>query len=74
MRTTVDLDDDVLRAAKALARARRQSLGTTLSELARNGLPPRAARAREGFPVFDVPTRIRPLTPDMVSTALDDHS
>jgi hypothetical protein len=38
MRTTLDIDDDVLQAAKELARRERKSAGRVLSELARRGL------------------------------------
>ena len=38
MRTTLDIDDDVLQAAKELAAARRTTAGRVLSELARKGL------------------------------------
>lgn len=38
MRTTLDIDDDVLAAAKALARRQRKSAGTVISELARRAL------------------------------------
>jgi hypothetical protein len=38
MRTTVDLDEDVLVAAKALSRAQRRTLGQVLSEAARRGI------------------------------------
>ncbi len=38
MRTTVKIDDDVLRAARQLADCKGQSLGQTLSELARASL------------------------------------
>ena len=38
MRTTLDLDDTVLAAARSLARARGVSLGAAVSELARRGL------------------------------------
>ncbi len=38
MRTTLDIEDDVLAAAKALARRQRKSVGTVISELARRGL------------------------------------
>ncbi len=38
MRTTLDLDDTVLAAARALARSRGTSLGEAVSELARRGL------------------------------------
>lgn len=43
MRTTLDLDDDILQAAKELAAARGSTAGKVLSELARRGL----ARDRE---------------------------
>jgi hypothetical protein len=42
MRTTLDVDDDILQAAKELAAARGSTAGKVLSELARRGL------AREG--------------------------
>ena len=38
MRTTLDIEDDVLFAAKALARREKKSAGRIISELARKGL------------------------------------
>ncbi len=38
MRTTLDIDDAILSAARSLARARGISLGAAVSELARRGL------------------------------------
>ena len=38
MRTTLDIDDDVLRAAKDLARRERKTAGRVISELARKAL------------------------------------
>lgn len=38
MRTTLDIDEDVLAAAKALSRRHRKSAGAILSELARQAL------------------------------------
>lgn len=38
MRTTLQLDDDVLAAARTLARQQRLSLGAVISKLARQGL------------------------------------
>ena len=48
MRTTLDIDDDVLALAKDLANAQRQSLGSVISDLARTALsePTRAALDR----------------------------
>jgi hypothetical protein len=56
MRTTLDIENDVLDAAKALADARGSSVGAALSELARRGVAARTSlSARNGFPVFQVP-------------------
>jgi len=53
MRTTLDIDDDVLQAAKELAASRRLTAGQVLSALARKGLEPaRTARLRNGVPVL----------------------
>ena len=38
MRTTLQLDDDVLAAARVLARQRRRSIGDVISDLARQAL------------------------------------
>jgi hypothetical protein len=53
MRTTLDLDEDVLEAAKELAEARGTTAGKVISELARRGLAPaRASRTRNGVPLL----------------------
>lgn len=54
MRTTLDIDEDVLQAAKELALARRVSAGRVLSELARSALRPSPAslEVRNGVPVL----------------------
>jgi hypothetical protein len=54
MRTTLDIADDVLQAAKELASARGETTGQVLSDLARKGLtgPERKARTRNGVPLL----------------------
>ena len=54
MRTTLDIDDDVLQAAKELAEAHRKTAGQVLSELARQALVPArtTSRVRNGVPVL----------------------
>ena len=48
MRTTLDVDDDVLHAVKDLARRQRKTAGEVISELARQALTaPPATEARE---------------------------
>jgi hypothetical protein len=73
MRTTLDLDDDVLTAVKALAAHRGRTAGQVLSDLARQGLAanrPRQ-RVRNGVPLLpSKPGRI--VTPQMVEDALDE--
>jgi hypothetical protein len=65
MRTTLDLDEDVLQAAKELAEARGTTAGKILSELARKALEsPRAARVRNGVPLLPRRPRGAP-TPTM---------
>jgi hypothetical protein len=46
MRTTLDIDDDVLLAAKERARKEKISTGAALSQLARSGLSARPTVAR----------------------------
>jgi hypothetical protein len=53
MRTTLDLDPDVLQAAKEIAAARNSTAGKVLSELARKALvSPHHARVRNGVPLL----------------------
>jgi hypothetical protein len=74
MRTTLDLDEDVMSAARSLSRSERKSLGQVVSELARKGLRPTppVRRGRTGVPTFDVPDGAPVLTPEMVRKALED--
>lgn len=70
MRTTLDVQDDVLSAAKALAIARRVSVGTALSELARRGIAARTQVSNlNGFPVFQLPPGTPGFGPEEVSAA-----
>jgi len=72
MRTTLQIDNDVLRAARSLAQAERKTVGQVISELARQGLRPRHEDAESsGFPVFDVPPEAIPITLEMVQEAED---
>lgn len=47
MRTTLDIDDDVLQAAKEVAKAEKKTAGQVLSELARRALTGDAPGERE---------------------------
>ena len=55
MRTTLDLDADVLQAVKELGGMQKKTAGQVLSELARKALAPDAqshARVRNGVPLL----------------------
>ena len=53
MRTTLDIDDDILQAAKELASNRSTTAGRVLSDLARKALEPkRTPRVRNGVPLM----------------------
>lgn len=70
MRTTLDIDDEILAAARALRAEMGISLGAAVSELARRGLRPRIVD--NGFPTFDVPVDTPPMTAEMVREARDE--
>jgi hypothetical protein len=72
MRTTLDIDDDVLAAARELSAGERRSLGSVISELARRGLTPARVEAEDGVPVIRVPAGTPAITPEMVRRALDE--
>ncbi|HEY7054158.1 MAG TPA: antitoxin [Mycobacterium sp.] len=72
MRTTLDLDDDVVAAARELAASERRSLGAVISALARRGLTPAQIEDVDGLPVIRVPRGTPPITPQMVRRALDE--
>ena len=76
MRTTLTIDDDLLAAARSLARARAEPIGKALSELARRGLnaTPRVPTGNRcaGFPVFSIPQGARPITLEDVRKAEDE--
>ncbi len=73
MRTTLDLDEDVLLAARDLARRRRSSLGRAVSDLARQGLARTdAAHVRNGVPLFPVQPGAAVVTPELVNRLRDE--
>ena len=75
MRTTLDIAEDVLFAAKDLAREQKVSVGTMLSTLARSGLTqPKARKERPGptaaklkrFGIVPLPLRGGRVTNEMI--------
>ncbi len=73
MRTTLNLEDDVVRAVRSLARERGESLGAVVSDLVRRALrAPEEVAYSSDFPVFRVREGTPPITPEMVREALED--
>ena len=74
MRTTLDIDDDVLRAAKELAALRRTTAGRILSELARKALGRKDDRGtmRNGVPLLPPRDGSRPVSSEDVERMLDE--
>jgi len=73
MRTTLSLDDDVLREVKVYAESRDIALGKAVSELVRRGLAaPLRTRLVNGFHVVDLPPDSPVVTSEHVRK-LDDE-
>ncbi len=72
MRTTLEIDDDVIAAARELARDEGTSIGSVVSDLARRGLMPARVERQHGRPVIRAPAGAPPITPEMVRRALEE--
>jgi hypothetical protein len=73
MLTTLDIDDDVLSAAKELAAAQKLTVGKVISYLARKALTPAdrdELRNRNGLRLMPQTEEI--VTPEMVERLLED--
>lgn len=79
MRTTLTLDDDVLEAAKVLARQQKRPIGSVISALAREAI--RAAQQgqesaqiseRNGFPLLPVRPSGSPVDLQLVNSLRED--
>jgi hypothetical protein len=75
MRTTVDLDEDVVQVARDLAQERDQSLGRVLSDLVRRGLQPgpNPRIRRGGIPILSRKPGARPVTARVVKNLLESE-
>jgi len=74
MRTTVNIDDDILRAVKSLAKSENRALGSVVSDLLRRALRPAPYPSSEttDFPRFQIAEGAAPITTEMVRQALDE--
>ena len=75
MRTTLDLDEDVLEAIKELAHMRRQTAGKVASDLVRKALAPPAdvPKIRNGVPLLPRRTDGRIITNAFVRRLQEDE-
>jgi hypothetical protein len=74
MRTTVNLDEDVLSLAKALAEARGVSIGKALSDLARKGATTQESlQEKNGFWLFPAGDGAKAFGPEDVEAALAEE-
>ncbi len=75
VRTTLNIDDEVLRAAKELAAQRGVTAGQMLSELAREALRPAEMEAavRNGVPLLPPREDARPVTLAAVNELRDEE-
>jgi len=76
MRTTLEVDDDVMEAAKQIARLKNQGIGRALSDLARRGLVPETSptvELQDGIPVWIHKPGAVVITSEMVRNLADDE-
>lgn len=74
MRTTLNIDDDVLEVAKSLALTCQVSVGEALSDLARKGINTPVTTRRDpetGWLMFDIPLA-KKIEPEDVQQSLDE--
>lgn len=79
MRTTLNLDDDVLETVKAVAARDRKALGIVVSDMLRRAVEPpveppvEALRSvRNGIPLFPVSANAQVVTPEQIKKLLED--
>ena len=73
MRATLAIDDDVLTAARAIARQTGKTIGEVVSELGRRSLwPPAALAERNGIPLLTARKKGVMVTPEIVNALRDE--
>lgn len=73
MRTTLNIEDDVIRAAKEIARQRGMTVGQVLSDLARKSLTRRPPVSKKhGLPVFPIQPDAGVVTLETVNKLRDE--
>lgn len=72
MRTTLDIDDAVLAAARSLAAREGITLGAAVSELARRGFAADVPPGKPGLLIFPAPASGHLITDELVAEHRDD--
>lgn len=74
MRTTIDIEEDVLLAAKEIAKQRKSTVGRVLSELARKSLTKKAVVSKKtGLPIFPVQPGAGVVTLELVNKLREEE-
>lgn len=73
MRTTLDIEEDVLLAAKEIARQRGTTVGRVLSDLARKSLLQKVPVSKlHGLPLFPIQPNAEVVTCELVNRLRDE--
>ena len=73
MRTTLDIEEDVLLAAKEIARQKKMTVGRVLSLLARQSLSKESPVSNEhGLPLFPIQPNAGAVTLELVNRLRDE--
>jgi hypothetical protein len=73
MRTTLQIDDDLIQIAKQLAEQRGATLGRVISDLTREALEPkRSPKVRNGVPLFPLKTGTKKPSLALVNSLRDE--
>jgi len=74
MRTTLDIDEDILSAAKELAAREKKTAGKVISELARKGIQNHSGKSTRkllhGFEILPADGRV--VTPQLVQKIMEE--
>ncbi len=76
MRTTLEIEDEVMEAAKQLARLKNQGVGRALSDLARRGLLAEASptvEVRDGIPMWTHRPGAVAVTSELIRNQADEE-
>jgi hypothetical protein len=74
MRTTLEIDDDLVQVARQLAQQRKTTMGQVVSQLVRKALEPKGApRMRNGVLLFDVKPGARKPSMALVDRLRDEE-